>query len=209
MACHFPIFVQPCFQHVETCCSMLLTNMETGNWANWMVVQLDMIGKFDVFFISKKISTNRSYLGLHELHSSPYFLNVIFNKEVRDLAIFNLLLCFVHFICKFYLLALSQEAVSVGQPAVAAAVHPVFVCGVSWGMMLLRCFFSNLSIFSHFFLQGLRCFEMLWDGLRWFEILWYNVDMYGKANLLHLWCYLVMSSESKMGFPWNTVNNVV
>ena len=125
-----------------------------------MVVQLDMIGKFDVFFISKKISTNRSYLGLHELHSSPYFLNVIFNKEVRDLAVFNLLLCFVHFICKFYLLALSQEAVSVGQPAVAAAVHPVFVCGVSWGMMLLRCFFQSFH-FLTFFLQGLRCFEMI------------------------------------------------
>ena len=117
---------------------------------------------FDVFFISKKISTNRSYLGLHELHSSPYFLNVIFNKEVRDLAVFNLRLCVVHFICKFYLLALSEEAVSVREPAVAAAVHPVFVCGVSWGMMLLRCFVFIFSFsYSTFFSQGLRCFEMV------------------------------------------------
>ena len=69
--------------------------------------------------------------------------------------------------------------------------------------------FFPIFPFPHIFLQGLRCFEMLWDGLRWFEILWYNVDMFGKANLLHLWCYLVMSCESKMGFPWNTVNNVV
>ena len=103
---------------------------------------------------------------LHELHSSPYFLNdVFFNKEVRDLAVFNLLLCVVHFICKFYLLALSEEAVSVREPAVAAAVHPVFVCGVSWGMMLLRCF----SDFFHFLTVHSFSCEVL-DALRWFEM---------------------------------------
>ena len=75
---------------------------------------------------------------------------------VRDLAVFNLFLCFVHFICKFYLLALSEEAVSVREPAVAAAVHPVFVCGVSWGMMLLRCFFPIFFIFLQYILFLVR-----------------------------------------------------
>ena len=37
--------------------------------------------------------------------------------------------CLVHFMGKFYLLALSEEAESLGESAVAAAVHPVFVRG--------------------------------------------------------------------------------
>ena len=35
----------------------------------------------------------------------------------------------MHVMGKFYLLALSEEAESVGESAVAAAVHPVFVRG--------------------------------------------------------------------------------
>jgi hypothetical protein len=82
------------------------------------------------------------------------------------------------------------------------------VCGAWCCWDFLFSFFS-FSYSTFFFLQGLRCFEMVWDALRWFEILWYTVDMFGKAHLLHLWCYLVMFCESKIGFPWNTVNIVV
>ena len=81
---------------------------------------------------------------------SEMFWDCLRRIKMKFCAVFNLFQCFVHFICKFYLLALSQEAVSVGQPAVAAAVHPVFVRGVSWGMMLLRCFFPIFP-FSHIF----------------------------------------------------------
>ena len=50
-------------------------------------------------------------------------------KQRGETEILKYYVCFVHFICKSYLLAISEEAESLGESAVAAAVHPVFVRG--------------------------------------------------------------------------------
>ena len=141
-----------------------------------------------------------------DLQSLPSFWNLIFNKEVRDLEVSNLAVCFVH--CFLEVLPAS----TFWGNNICGGIFLGSSCAPSpcaWGMMLLRCFllstFPSVYIFS-------RRFEMLWDALWWFEMisdLSFIFDMFGIVKRLQLWCCFVKARWIKVGFPGLFVCNDV